>query len=138
MSDPVRFEMPPPAPRPDRAPAWPLVIADFENAGALDRWARLVIDDMRARDALGREKYGTPLTGGNGRDLLLDAYHEKLDALVYLRAWLDDQDTSEIKEAERARVKRINTIRDLYCRELLAIWDLRRTLDLGVLPEDRG
>lgn len=45
----------------------------------------LVVADMRARDAVGRERYGTPLQPGNGRDSLVDAYQEVLDAAVYLR-----------------------------------------------------
>lgn len=45
----------------------------------------MVIDDMRARDALGRERYGTRLVAGNGRDALVDAYEEALDLCVYLR-----------------------------------------------------
>lgn len=58
---------PPPVPT-DGTPVWELVIAD-----------------MRARDSFGREKYGTPLQAGNGRDPLVDAYQEALDLAVYLR-----------------------------------------------------
>ena len=47
---------------------------------------RHVIDDMRARDAMGRARYGVPLTADNGRDHLVDAYQEALDLLVYLVA----------------------------------------------------
>ena len=54
---------PEPAPVPtDGTPIWDLVIAD-----------------MRERDQEGRRKYGTPLQAGNGRDTLVDAYHEALD-----------------------------------------------------------
>jgi hypothetical protein len=45
-----------------------------------------VIDDMRQRDAMGRARYGVPLTADNGRDHLVDAYQEALDLLVYLVA----------------------------------------------------
>jgi len=45
----------------------------------------MVIDDMKARDHVGRERYGTPLTANNGRDALRDAYEEALDLAVYLR-----------------------------------------------------
>ena len=34
----------------------------------------LVIDDMRNRDHVGRQRYGTPLQAHNGRDALVDAY----------------------------------------------------------------
>jgi hypothetical protein len=47
---------------------------------------RHVIDDMRARDRMGRERYGVPLTADNGRNHLVDAYQESLDLLVYLVA----------------------------------------------------
>lgn len=44
-----------------------------------------VVEDMQARDAVGRERYGTPLQVGNGRDALRDAYAEELDKIVYLK-----------------------------------------------------
>lgn len=46
----------------------------------------LVIEDMRTRDNVGRNRYGTPLQAHNGRDHLVDAYQEALDLVVYLRA----------------------------------------------------
>jgi len=45
----------------------------------------LVMEDMRQRDEMGREKYGTRLQPNNGRDPLVDAYQEALDLCVYLR-----------------------------------------------------
>jgi hypothetical protein len=51
----------------------------------------LVLTDMRGRDAVGRSRYGTPLTSGNGRDHLIDAYQKCLDASVYLANELDEQ-----------------------------------------------
>lgn len=51
----------------------------------------LVVTDMRARDAVGRERYGTPLQPGNGRNSLRDAYEEALDLCVYLRNALEEQ-----------------------------------------------
>jgi hypothetical protein len=44
-----------------------------------------VIEDMRARDRLGRETYGVPLQPGNGRDAVRDAYEEALDQVAYLK-----------------------------------------------------
>lgn len=52
----------------------------------------LVIEDMQARDQLGRERYGTPLQAGNGRDALVDAYEEALDLAVYLRQAIAERD----------------------------------------------
>jgi hypothetical protein len=51
----------------------------------------LVIEDMYARDAAGREKYGTPLQANNGRDALVDAYQEALDLCVYLRQAIEER-----------------------------------------------
>ncbi len=51
----------------------------------------LVIEDMRARDQVGRERYGTPLQAGNGRDALMDAYQEALDLAVYLRQAIEER-----------------------------------------------
>lgn len=45
----------------------------------------LVIADMKWRDHLGRQRYGTPLQAHNGRDALEDLTQELLDAVVYTR-----------------------------------------------------
>lgn len=79
-----------PAPKAtDRTPAWTLVIRyvddNYEDADN-------VLADMRERDRVGRARYGVPLTAGNGRKQLVDAYQEALDLCVYLRAWLDEND----------------------------------------------
>ena len=59
----------------------------------------LVIEDMRARDAQGRARYGTPLQVGNGRDMLADAYQEALDLVVYLRAAIEETRRAEERNA---------------------------------------
>ena len=65
-----------PKPNPNDLPAvWPLVISD-----------------MRLRNNLGRERYGTPLQPFNGRDALMDAYEESLDLCVYLRQVIYERD----------------------------------------------
>lgn len=51
----------------------------------------LVIEDMKARDAVGRARYGTPLQPHNGRDSLVDAYEEKLDDVVYMKNAIIEQ-----------------------------------------------
>ena len=74
MTDAIDLDQP--APKPNDKPAvWPLVI-----------------EDMKARDAVGRERYGVPLQPGNGRDNLVDAYAEALDLCVYLRAAIYERD----------------------------------------------
>lgn len=51
----------------------------------------LVIADMRERDSVGRQRYGTPLQANNGRDVLVDAYQEALDLVVYLRQAIEER-----------------------------------------------
>jgi transcriptional regulator with XRE-family HTH domain len=54
----------------------------------------LVIEDMHARDHVGRERYGMPLQANNGRDALVDAYQEALDLCVYLRQAIEERSGS--------------------------------------------
>ena len=54
----------------------------------------LVMEDMKARDHLGRQRYGTPLQAHNGRDALQDAYEEALDFAVYLKQALVEREGS--------------------------------------------
>jgi len=51
----------------------------------------LVIADMRSRDNVGRQRYGTRLQPHNGRDALRDAYEEVLDLAVYLRQEIEER-----------------------------------------------
>jgi len=67
-------DQPPPVPNTSR-PVW-----------------ELVIEDMRERDHIGRQRYGTPLQARNGRDALVDAYQEALDLAVYLRQVIAERD----------------------------------------------
>jgi hypothetical protein len=46
--------------------------------------------DMIARDLLGQERYGVRLHPFNGRDSLLDLTEELLDAIVYLRSFMEE------------------------------------------------
>lgn len=62
----------------------------------------MVIDDMRQRDAVGRERYGTPLQIHNGRDALQDAYAEALDLVVYLRQAIEEQAPVPVIECSEA------------------------------------
>jgi len=52
----------------------------------------LVRADLEAREAVGIERYGTPLQAHNGRDALRDAYEEALDLACYLRQALAERD----------------------------------------------
>jgi hypothetical protein len=52
----------------------------------------LVVADMRERDATGEARYGVRLQPRNGRDALVDAYQELLDACVYMRQAIYERD----------------------------------------------
>lgn len=80
----------------------------------------LVIADMRARDSVGRERYGTPLQTHNGRDPLVDAYQEVLDTCVYLRQAIEERggyvEPVPHREAMRKEIDRLTK----WCDELQA------------------
>lgn len=59
-------------------------VRDYQlGAGHPERIGEAVCDDLEARLKFGLEKYGFPLETHNGRDALMDAYQESLDALNY-------------------------------------------------------
>lgn len=57
----------------------------------------LVLEDLKARKALGIERYGVALQANNGRNATLDAYEEALDLCIYLRQVLEEQKSLSIK-----------------------------------------
>jgi hypothetical protein len=67
---------------------WQMVADDAAERFADRADLPAILADMAARDALGRQRYGTPLQAHNGRDALADAYQEALDLAVYLRQHL--------------------------------------------------
>lgn len=54
----------------------------------------LVRVDMDVREQVGTARYGTPLRGFNGRDMLRDAYEEALDLATYLRGAIYERDNA--------------------------------------------
>ena len=87
---------------------WDLIIADCEKAG----YPQEIIDDMRARDAVGRKRYGVALSPNNGRDALLDGYEEALDLVAYLRqAQEEGTDIGQNAVKALALVQSINKLR---------------------------
>jgi len=52
----------------------------------------LVLADIEARVALGRERYKTTLQTYNGRDPLWHAYQEAIDLVMYLRQAIAERD----------------------------------------------
>ena len=87
------IDQPPPIAT-DRRPAWDIVqvfMREMPRTNGYGHVHELVLADMAERDKVGRARYGVPLTAGNGRDHLVDAYQELLDHVVYLAAWLDER-----------------------------------------------
>lgn len=67
----------------------------------------LVKEDIDARDKVGRQRYGTPLQPGNGRDNLRDAYEEALDLVVYLRTEMAEREQRGASAAAQVMVEAI-------------------------------
>jgi hypothetical protein len=72
-----------PAPTGDGREVWPEVIASLVNED--DSNAQL-ISACQLRNEFGRAKYGRTLRMGDGRNHLVDALQELLDAMAYLSA----------------------------------------------------
>lgn len=51
----------------------------------------LVIEDLKERYEIGKQRYGSALQPFNGRSSLIDAYQEALDLVVYLRNLIEEQ-----------------------------------------------
>lgn len=61
-------------------------------AAARQEIVPLVQADLEERARVGTAYYGEPLTTGNGRDALQDAYDEALDLACYLKQALLERD----------------------------------------------
>jgi hypothetical protein len=88
IQDPFDPTKPEPAPiKNDRPAIQDLVIADLrQRTGTAPRaYAGLVAADIEERKAQGLAKYGTLLQAHNGRNAIVDAYQEALDAVQYLK-----------------------------------------------------
>jgi hypothetical protein len=131
----------------DRRPTWEMVMAYVEQfrhdtahiaLGVDADVVTLVLADMRERDVLSRSRYGTPLTSGNGRDHLVDAYQECLDACVYFMNELAEHGviatTHLSKEAFPDRAKRwyLHDVQQLFVSQV------RVSINLRAVIEERG
>lgn len=76
----VVADQPPPQPS-EHPAAWDLLIADLQRW----RYSGRLLAECRERDRIGTERYGTRLRPHDGRDSVVDALQEVLDAMVYLR-----------------------------------------------------
>lgn len=73
-----------------------------------------VLEDIKARDTMGREKYGTSLMTHNGRDALWDAYQEALDLVMYLRQAILEREAPGPLTEDAAAVQAIGPGPDLH------------------------
>lgn len=114
---------PPPANADDRE-TWLLVVEDTGDYLPDDEARTLLRADMRERNRLGKHRYSTPLSPGNGRDSLVDAYQEALDKTVYLKnAVVEMSDTEDIS-TERGAARKVSVLEE-YGEALLAAHRLR-------------
>lgn len=82
-----------------------------ESLVALPHVPTELAQDFARRSLQGRAKYGTTLRTHNGRDALVDAYQELLDAAVYLQqAYLEAEENPT--DADPLRPQAIVDLRD--------------------------
>ena len=128
----------------DRRPTWEIVIAYVEqlvrdvthiSLGIGENVLPLVIVDMHARDRFGLQHYGIPLTSGDGRDHLVEAYEEMLDASVYLTNALDEHGvgltTPLTEEAfpDKAHRWYLHDVQQLCTSQIRALINLRAIME---------
>ena len=78
----------------------------------------LVIEDMKKRDHVGRDRYKTPLQANNGRDALQDLYEELLDAAVYTKQVMVEREAKATLPPCETKLN--DLLHDLRCHA--AIW----------------
>jgi hypothetical protein len=129
-------DQPPPIPT-TRQPAWEIVMSYVEQEyGATDIF-RLVLADMRERDVIGRQRYGTALTAANGRDHLVDATQELLDACAYLAAALDEHGVSPAEVVDADRIPDPKLRWHLFHVQQIFVSQVRTLIQLRSLIEER-
>lgn len=126
----------------DRRPSWEIVMSYVdqichENAYGASGVISRVLMDMSERDAIGRQRYGTALTSGNGRDSLVDAYQEYQDACVYLVTALDEHGLGPATLLDEDRVPDRKLRWHLHCVQQLFAAQVRALIQLRALIEER-
>jgi hypothetical protein len=131
-------DQPPPVAT-ERRPCWDIVIEHTDKGRGFSAYGKsgtidLVLADMRERDRIGRERYGTPLTSDNGRDHLIDAYQEALDYAVYLAAELDKRGVGpdvypEAGKFDKATAWHIHCVQKLFHDAVNGIIRLRAMIE---------
>jgi hypothetical protein len=83
----------------------------------------IVIQDMKDRDAMGREKHGVPLQPFNGRSAKWDKYQEALDLVAYFRQdiWEDQNLLNQVAVLTEER----DALEQMVDRLVDQIYDLK-------------
>ena len=136
MSSPI-VDQPPPVPT-GRRPSWEIVISYVQSTAGPARILDLVLADMRERDQVGRQRYGTPLTSGNGRDHLVDALQEQLDSAVYLATALDEHGVGPDTQIDESLIPDSDLRYRLFCVQDLFADQVRSLIKLRALIEERA
>lgn len=111
-------------------------------SGTLDVTSR-VIDDLKDRAELHKDKYGTRLKTDNGRNATLDLYQGLLDAAQYAKQMLLENDDPtnlramyenllHVNKNLRAQLERVTMQNDMYLRSAPP-WNPDRIRDLEAL-----
>lgn len=86
-------------------PVWELVLKDILNSPfphpQMKMVCDLMVEDIKRRDEFGLQKYGTRLQPFNGRNPIKDTYEELLDAIVYTRAAIFEEEQNKIVTQDR-------------------------------------
>lgn len=137
----------PPPRATDRRPSWDIVMSYVDqlrsdnahvSLGLGEGVIPLVLADMRDRDVVGRARYGTPLTSGNGRDHLIDAYQELLDSCVYLMNELDEHGVGLTTHFTEAAFPDRGTRWHLHDVQQLCTSQIRASIHLRAMIEERS
>jgi hypothetical protein len=127
----------------DRRPSWEIVMSYVdqirtENAYGSSGVVARVLTDMRERDVVGRQRYGVPLTSGNGRDHLVDAYQEYQDACVYLVTALDEHGAGPATLLDEDLIPDRKLRWHLHCVQQMFAAQVRALIQLRALIEERA
>ena len=133
----------PPPRATDRRPSWEIVMSyvdqiRHENAYDSSGVIAIVLADMRERDAVGRQRYSIPLTSGNGRDHLVDAYQELLDGSAYMATELDEHGVGPASNISEHQISDPATRWRMYCIQQLFASQIRALIQLRALIEERS
>ena len=85
------------------AEIFPAVLRDFKR---YEQWAAMpeMREELAERVEEGIKKYGEPLKAHNGRDALIDGYQELLDAIMYFKQTLVED---ELELSDLVRVRKV-------------------------------